>query len=84
MYTHKHWTEKPFFLFRTINNIKSSGNYKYHWLLESIINTFVFMHLALFLVQTAIISVNSVKQLIFLIVNCDIISEVRTEFLSII
>jgi hypothetical protein len=42
------------------------------------------MDLERFLVQTAIISLNTVNQLIFLMVKCDVLFEVRTEFLNII
>jgi hypothetical protein len=42
------------------------------------------MDLARFLVQTAFISLNTVNQLFFLMVKCDILFEVRTEFLNVI
>jgi len=35
-----------------------------------------------FSVQTAIISLNSVNQLIFVMVKCGVLFEVRTEFLN--
>jgi hypothetical protein len=38
----------------------------------------------LFWEQTAIISLRSVNQLIFVMVKCDVLFEVRTEFLNII
>jgi hypothetical protein len=43
----------------------------------------VFVDLVRFLVKTAIISLNSFNYLIFLMVKCGVLFEVRTEFLNI-
>jgi hypothetical protein len=43
---------------------------------------FVFMGFLRFLLQTAIISLNSINQLIFVMVKCGVLFEVRTEFLN--
>jgi hypothetical protein len=40
------------------------------------------MDLVRFLVQRAIISLNSVNQLIFVMAKCGVLFEVRTEFLN--
>jgi ABC-type multidrug transport system permease subunit len=45
---------------------------------------FLFMDSIWFLVQTTIISSNSINQLIFVMVKCGVLFEVRTEFLNII
>jgi hypothetical protein len=45
---------------------------------------FVFMGILLFSVWTAIIFLNNINQLIFVMVKCDDLFEVRTEFLNII
>jgi hypothetical protein len=42
------------------------------------------MRFVWFLVQTAIISLNSVNQLIFVMVKCGVFFAVRTEFLNVI
>jgi hypothetical protein len=60
-----------------LNPLKPSGNYIYHRLLQSI--TLYFVYLIRFL---AIISSNSVNQLIFLMVKCVVLFEVRTGFLN--
>jgi hypothetical protein len=43
---------------------------------------FVFTDFVRFSLQTAIISLNSVNQLIFVMVKCGVLFEVRTEFLN--
>jgi hypothetical protein len=43
---------------------------------------FVFIGFAWFSLQTAIISLNNVNQLIFVMVKCGVLFEVRTEFLN--
>jgi hypothetical protein len=43
---------------------------------------YVFMGFLCFPVQTAIRSLNSINQLIFVMVKCGVIFEVRTEFLN--
>jgi hypothetical protein len=45
---------------------------------------FVFMGFERLSLQAEIISLNSVNQLIFVMVKCDVLFEVRTEFLNII
>jgi hypothetical protein len=42
------------------------------------------MGFAWFSLQTAIISLNSINQLIFVMVKCDVLFEVRTEFLNVV
>jgi hypothetical protein len=44
----------------------------------------MYMDLVRLLVKTAIISLNSVNQLIFVMVKCEVFFEVGTEFLNII
>jgi hypothetical protein len=43
---------------------------------------FVFIAFALFPLQTAIISLNSINQLRFVMMKCGVLFEVRTEFLN--
>jgi hypothetical protein len=43
---------------------------------------FVFIGFVRFSLQTAIISLNSINQLIFVMVKCGVLFEVRTEFLN--
>jgi hypothetical protein len=50
--------------------------------LLSVTGHFVCMGLAWFSVQTAIIYLNSVNKLIFVMVKCGVLFEVRTEFLN--
>jgi hypothetical protein len=45
---------------------------------------FVFMGLVWFSLKTTIISLNSVNQLILVMVKCGVLFEVRTAFLNII
>jgi hypothetical protein len=65
---------------------KSSGKYMYHVLYESVGITlhFVFMGFMWFCVLTGIGSLNSINQLISVIVKCGVLFEVRTDFLSVI
>jgi hypothetical protein len=58
--------------------LKPSGNYTYHRLLQSVTLHFMYMDLVRFLQ----VSVNSVNQLIFVMVKCGVLFEVRTEFLN--
>jgi hypothetical protein len=68
----------------SFNPLKPSGDNMYHLLYRSVILHFVFMGLVWSSVQTAIVSLNSVNQLIFVMVKCDVLFEVQTEFLNII
>jgi hypothetical protein len=43
---------------------------------------FVFMGFVLFYLLTSIISLNGINQLIFVMVKCGVLFEVRTEFLN--
>jgi hypothetical protein len=43
---------------------------------------FVFIGFVWFLLYTAIFSLNSINQLIFVMVKCGVLFEVRTEFLN--
>jgi D-alanyl-lipoteichoic acid acyltransferase DltB (MBOAT superfamily) len=67
-----------------INPLRSSGNYMNHLLWQSVTLYFVFIGFAWFSLQTAIISLNSIYQLIFVMVKCGVLFEVRTEFLNVI
>jgi hypothetical protein len=67
-----------------LNPLRPSGNYMNHMLWQSVMLHFVFIGFVSFSVQTAIISLNSVNQLIFVMVKCGVLFEVRTEFLNII
>jgi hypothetical protein len=67
-----------------VNPLKPSGKYIYHRVLRSVTLHVVFMDLVRFSVYTAIISLNSVNHLIFLMTKCGVLFEVRTEFLNII
>jgi hypothetical protein len=51
---------------------------------QSVTLHFVFKSFVWFSMLTAIISVNSVNQLIFVMVKCGVFFAVRTEFLNII
>jgi hypothetical protein len=55
-----------------------------HLLWQSVMLDFVFIGFAWLSLLTAIISLNSVNQLIFVMVKCGVFFEVRTEFLNII
>jgi hypothetical protein len=44
----------------------------------------MFMCFVWFLLQTAIMSLNNINQLSFVMVKCGVLFEVRTEFLNII
>jgi hypothetical protein len=67
-----------------LNLSMPSGNYMYQILCPSVIMHFVFMGFVRCSVETAIISLNGVKQLIFVMVKCGVLFEVRTEILNII
>jgi hypothetical protein len=54
----------------------------YHLLYLPVTVVFVFVGLARFSLQTAIISLNSINQLIFVMVKCGVLFEVRTGFLN--
>jgi D-alanyl-lipoteichoic acid acyltransferase DltB (MBOAT superfamily) len=59
-----------------------SGNYMNHLLWQSVMLNFVFIGFAWFSLYTAIISLNSVNQLIAVMVKYGVLFEVRTEFLN--
>jgi hypothetical protein len=59
-----------------------SGNYMNHLRWQSVMLHFVFIGFAWFSVQTAIISLNSVKKFIDVMVKFGVLFEVRTEFLN--
>jgi hypothetical protein len=67
-----------------INPLKPSGYYTRMYLLlqQSVTRHFVFMGSVRFLQTIPIISLNSVNQLIFVMVKCGVLFEVRTEFLN--
>jgi hypothetical protein len=67
---------------RLENTLKQSGNYMNHLLYQSVTVSLVFMALVWFSEEVAIISLNSVNQLIFVMVKCGVLFEVRSEFLN--
>jgi hypothetical protein len=64
------------------NPLKLSGKYMYHLLSQSVMLHFVFMCFIQFSVYKVIISLNSMNQLIFVMVKCGVIFEVWNEFLN--
>jgi hypothetical protein len=58
----------------------SNGNYMHHLIQQSVPLHFAFMGFVWFLLLTAIISLNSVNQLIFVMVKSCVFFAVRTEF----
>jgi hypothetical protein len=54
----------------------------YQSLQQSVMLHFVFIGFVWLSLQTAIIFLNSVNQLIFVMVKCGVLFEVRTEFLN--
>jgi hypothetical protein len=64
------------------NPLRPNGNYMNHLLWQSLMLNFVFTGFVWFSLQTAIISLNSVNQLIFVIVKYGVLFEVRTGFLN--
>jgi hypothetical protein len=67
-----------------INPLKTSGNYMYRLLEQAVALHFLYIAFACFSVLTAIISLNGVNHLIFVMVKCGVLFEVRTKFLNII
>jgi hypothetical protein len=65
---------------KSFNFLRPSSNYMNHLLWHLVMLHFVFMGFVWFSVQTAIISLNSINQLIFVMVNCGVLFEVQTEF----
>jgi ABC-type transport system involved in cytochrome bd biosynthesis fused ATPase/permease subunit len=64
------------------NPLKTRGNYMYHLLYQSVLPCFVFVAFVWFSAKTGVIFLNSVNQLIFVMVKCGVLFEVRTEFLN--
>jgi hypothetical protein len=64
------------------NPLKQSRIYTYRLILQLVTLHFVFMAFVWFSVYTAIISLNSINQLIFVMVKCDVLFEVRTGLLN--
>jgi hypothetical protein len=64
-----------------INTLKTNGKNMYYTLTISA-TAFCIYGPFITLTVTAIISLNSVKQLIFVMVKCGVLFEVRTEFLN--
>jgi D-alanyl-lipoteichoic acid acyltransferase DltB (MBOAT superfamily) len=65
-----------------IKPLRPSGNYMNHLLWQSVMLHFVFIGFAWFSLWTDIISLNSVKKLIDVMVKFGVLFEVRTEFLN--
>jgi hypothetical protein len=61
-----------------------NGNCMSHLLQQSATLHFVFMDKVRFSLETAIISLNNVNQLILVMVKCSVFFAVRTEFLNVI
>jgi hypothetical protein len=59
-------------------------NYMYHLLYQSVTEHFIFISAVWLSVWTAIISLNSINQLIAVMVKWCVLFEVRTEFLDIV
>jgi hypothetical protein len=72
------WTNKAS---GVMNPLKPSGNYTSQLSYQSVTQYFEFVWISL---HTAIISLNSVNQLIFVMVKCGVFFEVRTDFLNVI
>jgi hypothetical protein len=66
----------------SFNPLNPNGNYIYHLFQQSVALCFVFIGFAWFSLYTAIITLNSVNQLIFVMVKCGVLFAVRTEFLN--
>jgi hypothetical protein len=66
------------------NPLKTNGKYMYQLLWQSVTPYFVFMGFVWFSVWTVIISLNSINQLIYVMVKCGVLFEVRTEILNVI
>jgi hypothetical protein len=64
-----------------VNPLKPSGYYMYRLLEQAVALHFFMYGFAWFSVLTVIISLNSINQLIFVMVKCGVLFEVRTEFL---
>jgi hypothetical protein len=62
--------------------LKPSGNYMYHASKQSVTLYLVFISSVWVFLQTAINSLNSVNQLIFVMVKYGVLFEVRTGFLN--
>jgi hypothetical protein len=65
-------------------SLKPSGNYMYQKSKKIVMLYFVFISFVWFSPQTAINSLTSVTYLIFVMVKCGVLFEVRADFLSII
>jgi hypothetical protein len=66
-----------------LNPLRPSGNYMNHLLCQSAMLYFVFIGFEKFS-PIAIIPLNNINQLIFVMVKYGVLFEVRTEFLNII
>jgi hypothetical protein len=64
------------------NPLKTSGNYMYRLLEQEVALHFLYTAFAWFSMLTVIISLNNVNQLIFVMVKCGVLFEVRTGFLN--
>jgi hypothetical protein len=64
--------------------LKTNGNDMYHLLQQSVTLYFVFMCFVWFSLQTAMIPLNSVNQLVFVMVKNCVFFAVRTDLLNII
>jgi hypothetical protein len=71
-------------LYVYINPLRPSGKYMYHLPWQSVMLHFVFISFSWFSLYTVFIYLNSVNQLIFVMVKCGVLFEVRTELLNVI
>jgi hypothetical protein len=67
-----------------LNPLKPKGNYMYRLLYQSMTLHFVYVDFVCFSASTGIILLNSVNKLIFVMVKCGVLFEVRTDCLNII
>jgi hypothetical protein len=69
---------------RYINQLKSGGNYMFQVSYQSVRLYFCIYRFVCLSLQATIIFLNSINQLIFVMVKCGVLFEVRTEYLNII
>jgi hypothetical protein len=64
------------------NPLKQSRNYTYRLILQPVTLHFVFMAFIWYSVYTVIIFLNGINKLIFVMMKCGVLFEVRTELLN--
>jgi hypothetical protein len=68
----------------TVKPLRPTDIYMYHLLQQSVTVNFICTYFIRFSLKARIISLNSVNQLIFVMVKCGVLFEVRTGFLNVI